>query len=224
MLKGSRIANGMSKMSEVSENWLQRVRLTAAEPVVWLNCARMLRQAAEDLWDAGNAHSASPGSELGAIVLASYQTPGFTPPPTGGITRNVCFMLFGYALENLTKGVILCRDPSLVKSRFLEKLGQHGHELVYLFERAGIELTDEEREVLERTTRMTMWKGRYPVPLKFATSRGDDPMLGYIAVGNWPEEDYSALSDLYDKAKLALQQTMQSVPPLPEDHNFASPT
>jgi len=212
-------------MSDASENWLQRVRLTAAEPGVWLNCGRMLRQAAEDLWVSGNAHDNSPGSELGATVLASYQAPDFTPPPTGGSTRNACFMLFGYALENLAKGIIFGRDPSLVTQKALERLGEHGHGLVYLFEMAGIDLTEQERQVLDRTTRMTVWKGRYPVPLRFASSSPHDPMLGYVAVNDvWPEDEYDNLSALYEKAKSELTNTMRSVPPLPDNYDFANPS
>lgn len=57
------------------EPWLQRVRLTAAEPLIWLNKARELRQAAEDLWIAGNAHQRAPSSELGATLLTSWKAP-----------------------------------------------------------------------------------------------------------------------------------------------------
>ena len=43
-------------MADQDNQWLQRVRHTAAEPSFWLIRARTLRQAAEDLWIAGNAH------------------------------------------------------------------------------------------------------------------------------------------------------------------------
>jgi hypothetical protein len=37
-------------MNDDDIDWLQRVRLTAAEATSWLQTARTLRQAAEDLW------------------------------------------------------------------------------------------------------------------------------------------------------------------------------
>ena len=101
-------------MTNNNEEWLQRVRYTAAEPTSWLSHARTLRQAAEDLWLSGNVHARNPGSELGATVLAKWTSPDFVPPETGGSTRDICFMVFGFALENLAKGIIVCRDPSLV--------------------------------------------------------------------------------------------------------------
>ena len=86
-------------MTSNDESWLQRVRYTAAEPTSWLAHARTLRQAAEDLWIAGNAHARNPGSELGATVLTSWTSPGIVPPDTGGTTCEVCFMVFGLPLR-----------------------------------------------------------------------------------------------------------------------------
>ena len=96
-------------MTNKHEHWLQRVRYTAAEPTSWLSHARTLRQAAEDLWLSGNAHSRNPGSELGATILANWTGPDFVPTETGGSTCDVCFMVFGFALENLAKGIIDAR-------------------------------------------------------------------------------------------------------------------
>jgi hypothetical protein len=133
-------------------------------------------------------------------------------------------MLFGYSLENLSKGIIFCRDPRLVTSSRLQRLDEGGHGLVYLFDKARIELTDKEREVLDRTTRMTVWRGRYPVPLRFDTAGPQDPMLGYVAVsGIWPEHEYNELCALYDRAKAELVDTMQTHTPLPENYDFGEP-
>jgi hypothetical protein len=130
-------------------------------------------------------------------------------------------MLFGYALENLTKGIIFCREPDLITSTALQRLGSHGHGLAYLFDRAGISLTEDERKVLDRTTRLTVWKGKYPVPLKFSDTGLEDPMLGYIAFsGTWPPDEYINLTALYDRVKAELIKTMEAVPPLTDDHNF----
>jgi hypothetical protein len=210
-------------MSPPSEHWLQRVRYTAAEPKSWLSHARTLRQAAEDLWIAGNRHVQTPGSELGSEVLGAWSAPGYTPPETGGSTRDVCFMLFGFALENLAKGIIVCRNPKLVDRERLHRWHRKGHKIAELFDWAEISLTDTERQLLVRMTRMTEWKGRYPVPMDFYEVGLQDPLIGYIAVSNsWPSDDYEVLSAVYDKAKATLIQTMNDVPALPADYEFGS--
>ena len=204
-----------------NENWLQRVRHTAAEPTSWLSHARTLRQAAEDLWISGNAHARDPGSELGATVLAQWAVPGFVPPETGGSTRDVCFMVFGFALENIAKGIIVCRDPSLVSRARLKHWHSKGHDLVALFERAGVSVSTEEKDTLVRVSRIAEWKGRYPVAMNFYDVGVQDPIIGHIAVSNiWPQEDFVRLSQLYDRAKDKLVETMNAVPPLPADHKF----
>ena len=207
--------------THINENWLQRVRYAAAEPTSWLSHARTLRQAAEDLWVSGNAHARNPGSELGATVLAQWSAPGFVAPDTGGSTGNVCFMVFGFALENLAKGVIVCRDPSLVSRARLQRWHGKGHNLVALFDRAGISVSTEEKDTLVRVSRIAEWQGRYPVAMNFYDVGVQDPIIGHVAVSNiWPQEDFARLSQLYDRAKAILIETMKSVPPLPADHTF----
>jgi len=130
-------------------------------------------------------------------------------------------MLFGFALENLAKGIIVCRDPKLVSSSRLKRWHGHGHDLAGLFQQAKIAVSEGERMLLDRTTRVTAWKGRYPVAMDFDEVSVHDPVAGYLAIGeSWPEDDYKLLSGLYDRAKGILQQTMQEVPPLPADYDF----
>jgi hypothetical protein len=210
-------------MAKQDENWLQRIRLTAADPTLWLKHARTLRQAAEDLWISGNEHDRNPGSELGATLLYAAKNPDFTPPETGGTTREVCFMLFGFALENLAKGIIVCRDPERVTQSGFKGWDKRGHKLVELFEQAKYKLTDDERKLLERVTRLTEWKGRYPLPMGFDKVTLHEPLLGYIAlVESWPPDEYKALCDMYDKAKAEFNQVMLATPPLAEDHDFTT--
>lgn len=208
-------------MAEQNENWLQRIRLSAANPLLWYTHARTLRQAAEDLWHAGNEHARVPGSELGTTVLYAAANPDWSSPKTGGSTSPVCFMLFGFALENLAKGIIVCRDPSRVTMAGFKGWGKKGHKLIELFELAKISLEDDDRKLLGRVTRLTEWKGRYPLPMSFDKVTLHEPLLGYIAVGeSWPEDDYSALCTLYDKTKKAFNEITLAVPPLPEDHKL----
>lgn len=208
-------------MPSDNEAWLQRVRYTAAEPTSWLMSARTLRQAAEDLWDAGNAHDRKPGSELGATVLSSWTSSGYVRPLTGGSTSEVSFMVFGFALENLAKGIIVCRDSTVVGKKRLSTWHGKGHDLGALFDRAAIAISDEERQVLLRTTRVTEWKGRYPVAMNFYQVGGQDRILGHVAVSNvWPADDFRLLCVLYERAKQLLMKTMEEVPSLPPDYDF----
>ena len=208
-------------MASNNETWLQRVRYSAAEPTSWLAHARTLRQAAEDLWVAGNAHSRNPGSELGATVLTNWTSPDFVPPDTGGSTCDVCFMVLGFALENLAKGVIVCRDPSLVSKARLKSWHGTGHDLVALFNRADIAASTEEHQTLDRTTRIAEWKGRYPVAMSFYDVGVQDRIIGHIAISNiWPADEFARLCQLYERAKAVLVETMAKVPPLPADYKF----
>ncbi|HEX9398214.1 MAG TPA: hypothetical protein VF943_15900 [Burkholderiales bacterium] len=208
-------------MATNNEHWLQRVRYTAAEPTAWLSRAGTLRQAAEDLWRSGNAHSQSPGSELGATVLANWTSPGFVPPETGGSTCDVCFMVFGFALENLAKGIIVCRDPSLVSRARLKSWHGAGHDLVVLFSRAGIATSTEEQQTLERVARIAEWKGRYPVAMNFYDVGIQDPIIGHVAVSNvWPADEFARLCQLYERAKASLVEVMEKIPALPTGYKF----
>lgn len=211
-------------MAKNNEHWLQRVRYTAAEPSSWLSHARTLRQAAEDLWRSGNEHDRNPGSELGVVALSRWTNPDFVPPELGGSTRDVCFMLFGFAIENLAKGIIVCRDPSMVSRVRLKNwhgTGRGGHDLVTLFSRAEITVSTEEHQTLERITRMAEWKGRYPVARNFYNVGVQDRIIGHLALSNvWPPDEFERLCKLYERAKTALMETMQKVPPLPANYKF----
>jgi hypothetical protein len=208
-------------MTDNNEAWLQQVRYTAAEPTSWLGHARTLRQAAEDLWNSGNAHSREPGSELGVTVLVNWTSPDFMRPDTGGSTREVCFMVFGFALENLVKGIIVCRDPTLVSKDRLRRWHGNEHDLAALFVRAAVSLSEQEHQLLERTTRITEWKGRYPVAMNFDEVGAQDWIIGYTAVSNvWPADDFVLLRQLYERAKAVLLETMKNIPAPPADFNF----
>lgn len=130
-------------------------------------------------------------------------------------------MVFGFALENLAKGIIVCRDPSLVSKARLKSWHGAGHDLVVLFARAAIALDADECQTLERTTRIAEWKGRYPVAMSFYEVGAQDRIIGHVAVRNvWPADEYDRLCRIYDSAKLALIELMKAVPPLPPDYKF----
>lgn len=77
-------------------------------------------------------------------------------------------MLWGYGLENLAKSIIVCKDPGVIKEKNRQVSTpwgkEHGHQLVWLMEAAGVILTNDQRELLNFMTKVTVWGGRYPIP------------------------------------------------------------
>jgi hypothetical protein len=130
-------------------------------------------------------------------------------------------MVFGFALENLAKGIIVCRDPSLVSGARLERWPGKGHDLVALFDRAGVNVSTEEKDTLVRVSRIAEWQGRYPVAMNFYEVGVQDRLIGHVAVSNvWPLDEFGRLRQLYERAKGILIETMKAVAPLPADHKF----
>jgi hypothetical protein len=78
------------------------------------------------------------------------------------------FSMFGSALENLFKAVMVYKDPGLISA---DKLSQDlkSHDLVHLAEEAGVTLSELETRLLSRLSEVVIWKARYSVPtnLKF---------------------------------------------------------
>jgi len=92
---------------------------------------------------------------------------------------------------------------------------------VALFSRAGIAVSTEEHQTLERIARIAEWKGRYPVAMSFYEVGAQDPIIGHIAVSNvWPADEFARLCQLYERAKAFLVETMEKVSPLPADYKF----
>jgi hypothetical protein len=75
------------------------------------------------------------------------------------------FSLYGSALENVFKGIIVSKDPALISADNLsEKL--KSHDLVRLARDARIRLSDHEQHVLKWVSEVLIWKARYSVPRK----------------------------------------------------------
>jgi hypothetical protein len=71
--------------------------------------------------------------------------------------------LYGAALENALKGLMVSQEPTLIGARKLSpKL--RSHKLVELERAAGISLSSDEQYLLKWVSEVVIWKGRYPVP------------------------------------------------------------
>jgi len=80
----------------------------------------------------------------------------------------VYYMLIGFALENYYKGAILAK---LIKNSQISTNGElesslKTHDLVNLAKQAGITIEKTQESQLKHITEFTIWKGRYPLPIK----------------------------------------------------------
>ncbi len=91
------------------------------------------------------------------------------------------------ALECLAKGVIASRTTP---DEFRKTVLDLRHQLVPLFERAGVTLSGEERELAERLTTLIDWMGRYPAALTPEGMRIGIPIR---------TEDLPLISALYER-------------------------
>jgi hypothetical protein len=95
-------------------------------------------------------------------------------------------LLAGLALENLTKGILIGRNPSIVSSVNLDlKLlvnTKGGHDLSKLAQQAAPNLSPNEMDLVERLVVFVVWAGKYPIHIranetKHPTFKTTDPEL-----------------------------------------------
>lgn len=138
------------KKNSISDNGLsdlkQQYELIARNPVVWRGSARDLLLAAEKLSKDFEKYFQDPFEYF-------YLNPSF----------RVYLLLCGLAMENLIKGLLIKRDSTLISEGKLRRAAKN-HNLIHLFNEAKINLSVDERELLERLTKYVVWKGRYGIP------------------------------------------------------------
>jgi hypothetical protein len=71
------------------------------------------------------------------------------------------FLLYGYAVENLLKGLFVKKHPGVTAGDRIQ-VPTH-HDLPELAKEAGYAATTSETELMERLTTVITWSGRYPV-------------------------------------------------------------
>ena len=86
-----------------------------------------------------------------AAVEVDCEEPAFLP----------AFLLYGYAIENLLKGLYVLRNPEVVHDQKVQVPPLH--DLVELAALVGYVPTQEEANLLEKISTVTLWSGRYPV-------------------------------------------------------------
>lgn len=104
--------------------------------------------------------------------------------------QTVPYMLAGFAVENLLKGILVAKRQHVDTSgRFKLKR----HDIRQLALDAGYVLSIEENRLLERVEQFTLWAARYPAPITAddmrprATSDGGFAPRTYHKLGeDWP--------------------------------------
>ena len=167
----------------------------AAEPKTWFFSAQSLRRAAEGLL---------PLVEQDLIEAFDETKPELKPP-----VCQVYMLLCGLALEVFVKGICVAKNPKVVKdNRFV---GPRNHKLLDLFASAKIDLSDQERELVERLEHFVLWAGRYPIPLNLREYLPrTQPNGGSGPDGHFSSRDPDLLKELMDRTEAALQSARES--------------
>lgn len=84
---------------------------------------------------------------------------------------HVYFLLIGYCLEDMIKGILVYENPTLVSGGKLARSIKH-HDLGDLARRIKIELSEEEKQLLDFLTPNIEWYSKYPIPANALDSIG----------------------------------------------------
>jgi hypothetical protein len=160
----------------------------AQNPVSWVLSAERLRDGAEAILAHEQAfeipyfraHDAATQKAM-AIAYSEGNVSGIADIEARVPNYPAAQLLYAYALENLLKGIRIAKDPSLVSGGKLNrKLASH--DLVVLAKDAGFVLHVQEIPVAEALSKLSIWRGRYPVALfeaDFASAPNADELLDY---------------------------------------------
>ena len=92
-------------------------------------------------------------------------TKKYTPSPiTPG---KVHYLIIGFAIENLLKCLVLNKHPEIIKDGEIRDNKFKTHNLYNIATKTlGLEISEDEKFMLEFSTKAIVWYGRYPIPLK----------------------------------------------------------
>jgi histone H3/H4 len=170
------------------EAWDMQHRILATEPIVWLLKADSLMAAFE------------------VLVADDERRAGQNLPRR---VQSVAYMLAGFAIENLLKGLLIAARTPLDKAgRFTLK----SHDLLDLSAEVGCQLDDSNRRLLERMQEFAIWTGRYPIPLSSEPMRPRPTPDGSFSPRTYhiQGEDWPAIRVLFARLRDDLQRVRQA--------------
>jgi hypothetical protein len=127
----------------------------ANSPVHWKHSADALRDCAEVL---GKLREKSVSAVLRGDTSSAASRYFWS-------TGQAFLMLAGFAIENLAKALLLHRGKAVVTNGKITDANLKDHGAHKLLNRAGVKLSREERDFINRMDKAVIWSGRYPVPL-----------------------------------------------------------
>ena len=104
-------------------------------------------------------------------------------------------LLTGTAIENLIKGILVGRNPSIVSREVIELLRRKGHGISEGAKKV-ISVSNSEYELLRRLEEYLVWAGRYPMPLTsavFLNSQTPENLRSF----SWA--DFELIDKLFDR-------------------------
>jgi hypothetical protein len=155
---------------------------------LWVSKAKELLHAANCLKSILNSQWSKVKIENGKLIVNLNEP----------LVQGPYFMLVAYAIENLLKAIIIHRKKAKLKNRLLLKIPDnvHGHDLLKLANKIGIQLDISEQKLLARLTQNSIWSARYPIPLEATDMRttvkllnGQNYFSAYFAPNDLPEID-----------------------------------
>jgi hypothetical protein len=171
---------------------------TSQQPTFWLLMAEGLARAAENSLDlsyrpARDAAIATANKHLeaGSSGIAEIESPS----PNYGPAR----LMYGLALENIFKGLMVAADPGMPSEQRLSK-ELRSHDLVLLASRAGFVITDDEKRVLEILSYIVEWGGRYPTPTKVSWHDDKGPFVVPLQQRLDPSIHHATMRNIYERA------------------------
>lgn len=199
-------------MSATHPDWDELFVRDARKPVAWSISSRQLLRIAQETW--GMSRNAwDKQVEWALEFIREHEVPAGPFQLSEEEARlaldaqlhGIAFMLAGFALENLAKGVLISRNPALVEDSGRLSDSLNTHDLQALVSECLDDLSSRENLVLEEVGTYTRWGGRYPVPLKWEQLR-DRKMRARKrgrTTGHDKEGDWKVLGEIYSRlAKL----------------------
>jgi hypothetical protein len=166
----------------LDEDWLNELMRArqfeygARLPISWKSVSYNLKHAADRLFDL--YHSASERIIMRSIESFEESIKLGQPLNESRILEgeeledsydsgllSVYFLLVGYAIENLLKGILMIQHPEYFKPN-TKMTDIRSHNLVNLCVRCGITICNDEIKLLEKLATFIDWQGKYPIPLE----------------------------------------------------------
>src|SRR5688572_4898860 len=132
----------------------------AQQPTMWVSAADELTDAASPVFQAAVAQLPKFEDAKRAATEAAKRA---YEQSNDGFGIAAAFLLYGFAIENSLKGLIVNANPGIVGANKIA-VPNH-HDLNDLAAEAGYTPTIDEADLLRKLTTITTWSGRYPVAL-----------------------------------------------------------